>query len=76
MKRHWHPRRALLPTPDGQQRWDRAYQALLTWTMPATETPQRAASPVPVGQDGEERGSGDRDLCARVDAAAGADADD
>jgi hypothetical protein len=35
MKRQWQIQRRLLATPDGQQRWDRAYQALLRWTEPA-----------------------------------------
>lgn len=35
MKRQWQIRRHLLATADGQQRWDRAYQALLRWTGPA-----------------------------------------
>jgi GH25 family lysozyme M1 (1,4-beta-N-acetylmuramidase) len=34
MKHQWHPRRALVVTPDGQQRWDRAYQSLLAWGQP------------------------------------------
>ena len=32
MKREWRIRRQLLATPEGQQRWDRAYQQLLKWT--------------------------------------------
>ena len=39
MKRQWQIRRQLLAIPDGQQRWDRAYQALLRWTEPATAVP-------------------------------------
>lgn len=36
MKRQWQIQRRLLATPDGRQRWDRAYQALLRWTEPTT----------------------------------------
>ena len=35
MKRQWHIQRQLLPMPDGQHRWDRAYQQLLSWAAPA-----------------------------------------
>lgn len=31
MKRHWQVRRQVTPHPDGQRRWDRAYQLLLQW---------------------------------------------
>ena len=33
MKRHWIKRRQLQPQPDGEQRWDRAYQYLLQWSQ-------------------------------------------
>jgi hypothetical protein len=33
MKHQWCVRRELKPYPDGQQRWDRAYQYLLRWTL-------------------------------------------
>jgi uncharacterized protein (UPF0548 family) len=36
MKQRWQIRRRLQAMPDGQQRWDRAYQALLRWTEPTT----------------------------------------
>jgi uncharacterized protein (UPF0548 family) len=72
MKRQWRIRRDRLAVPDGQQRWDRAYQHLLHWT---------AASPPPLvpsvshqpRAEVEHEGS---DLRAGVDAAAGAGADD
>ena len=31
MKHQWCVRRQATPYPDGQQRWDRAYQLLLQW---------------------------------------------
>jgi hypothetical protein len=31
MKRHWCTHRAGVVHPDGQQRWDRAYQLVLDW---------------------------------------------
>ena len=36
MNHHWRVRRQMTSSPDGQQRWDRAYQLLLRWT----ETPR------------------------------------
>lgn len=33
MKHQWYVGRDLKPRPDGQQRWDRAYQNLLRWTL-------------------------------------------
>ena len=32
MRRQWTVRRTRQPEPDGQRRWDRAYQELLAWT--------------------------------------------
>jgi hypothetical protein len=31
--RQWQVQRQLLPCPEGQQRWDRVYQLLLSWTQ-------------------------------------------
>jgi hypothetical protein len=41
MRRQWTVRRGERPTPDGQHRWDRAYQHLLAWTtrQPLEEVP-------------------------------------
>jgi hypothetical protein len=72
MKREWHIRRELLATPDGHRRWDRAYQALLTWTG----TDGMAPTMVVGTRAGKERDDAGRDLCAGVDAAPGAGADD
>ena len=33
MKRRWHVRREAMERPDGRQRWDRAYQAILRWSL-------------------------------------------
>ena len=72
MKRAWHIRRELLATADGHRRWDRAYQALLTWTA----TDEVAPTTVGRARVGKERDDAGRDLCAGVDAAPGAGADD
>ena len=37
-RRAWHVRRTSVPTPTGQQRWDRAYQLLLQWAMTSPES--------------------------------------
>jgi hypothetical protein len=71
MKRQWQIQRRLQATPDGQQRWDRAYQALLRWTEPATVTSVTTS----------EHGRGEvvrhvrSGVCASVYAAAGPSAD-
>jgi hypothetical protein len=35
MKRQWTVHRQFKACPDGEQRWDRAYQYLLKWAMTA-----------------------------------------
>ena len=42
MKRQWIVHRQFQPCPDGEQRWDRAYQYLLQWAMLATQEPLQA----------------------------------
>jgi len=39
MKRQWTVHRQFKPYPDGEQRWDRAYQYLLQWAILATQEP-------------------------------------
>jgi hypothetical protein len=67
MKHQWHPRRALVVTPDGQQRWDRAYQSLLGWGQPpAHPRPSQADQEAREScQEGPHAHSG---VCARLDA--------
>ncbi len=71
MKRQWRIRRDLLATPDGHQRWDRAYQHLLHWTA------ARPASRVPSASDQQrvEVEDEDSDLRAGIDAAPGTGTD-
>jgi hypothetical protein len=33
MKRHWQVHRRSVQRPDARQRWDRAYQSVLRWTL-------------------------------------------
>jgi hypothetical protein len=67
MKRAWHILRTTVAHPDGQRRWDRAYQLLLRWADDATApsqplTPQeddhahcpvQSANPRPLGNEPE-----------------------
>ncbi len=40
MKPRWHIHRRMTPLPDGQRRWDQAYQWLLEWSRcPAAPPP-------------------------------------
>jgi hypothetical protein len=72
MQRQWYIRRQSVPTPDGQRRWDRAYQYLLRWSasslLPGTSRIESA-------QRREEMHE-DCDLRPRLDTAAGTGADD
>ena len=66
MKHHWQIRRQLTPYPDGQQRWDRAYQHLLRWTSresPTTNPASAIPNPTP------EVDHANSHLCPCVDAA-------
>jgi hypothetical protein len=45
-RRAWHVRRTSVPTPTGQQRWDRAYQLLLQWAMTVLEATQALGFPI------------------------------
>jgi hypothetical protein len=70
MRRQWTVRRTRQPEPDGQRRWDRAYQELLAWTRAGSGDERRDAV-VPGPSDLEvkhESGS----LCPRLDTAASA----
>lgn len=70
MKRAWRIRREVLAAPDGQRRWDRAYQELLSWACPGSTA---ALAGERAGKEGVDAG---RDLRTGVDAAAGTGADD
>src|SRR4051812_19084019 len=73
MRRQWIVRRTMQQDPDGQRRWDRAYQELLAWTSvgPADEVPGVAVLEPPSPEvDDESCG-----ICPRLDAASGASTD-
>jgi uncharacterized protein (UPF0548 family) len=58
MKRQWNIRRQTTAVPDGQQRWDQAYQMLMEWTRctTATETPPE-----------QEKHDASRRVCTSID---------
>lgn len=69
MKRHWQVSRAEQPCPDGQRRWDRAYQLLLDWAAGPPAEPSRP-SPLTEITDASRR------LRPRLDPAPDPDPDD
>jgi hypothetical protein len=66
MRRTWRIRRDLVGVPDGQARWDRAYQLVLAG--------EQSSLVGPGGQKGEQDASSV--LCARVNGSAAAGPDD
>lgn len=66
--RQWRLRRHVQPRPDGQQRWDRAYQQLLRWST----TPNMSSPPMNPQEDSHASSH----LCARLHPTAGPGADD
>ncbi len=71
MRCQWIVRRTMRPDPDGQRRWDRAYQQVLAWTKEMAVASAGASRGPGAREDGHEGGA----LCPRVDAAPGASPD-
>lgn len=76
MKRQWRVRRQTCARPDGQQRWDRAYQTPLAWTATRPSSTgarlngdERPTTDRPVID--REGPSANRRVCARLDDAPG-----
>jgi hypothetical protein len=68
-KRKFSVRRHTRETADAQRRWDQAYLCLVQWSsVSPREFPQ--------GRIRQESSHESRDLCACLDATAGANADD
>jgi hypothetical protein len=44
MKRQWCVRRGTVERPDARQRWDRAYQSILRWTLESGPTSAPSAN--------------------------------
>jgi len=57
MKRQWRVRRETLGRADARQRWDRAYQSILRWSL---EAEQRASNPSEDGKEERYAGGGVR----------------
>ena len=71
MRCKWTVRRTMQPDPDGQRRWDRAYQEALAWTTEMAVAPADALRGPGAREDGHEGGA----LCPGVDTAPGAGSD-
>jgi uncharacterized protein (UPF0548 family) len=67
MKRQWNIRRQTTAVPDGQQRWEQAYQMLMEWTLCTTAT---ETSP------GQEKHDASRRVCTGIDHKSGSPAND
>jgi len=65
MHRAWQVHRDTVARPDGQQRWDRAYQLVLRWAD--------AASPAPAVPTPQEEDNADCPVCACLDQPSAAD---
>lgn len=69
MKRSWTVRRTVQDLPNGEQRWDRAYQILLRWAQDAhIDRAANAVTPADLAQEVSDESS---DLRTRIDTAAG-----
>jgi hypothetical protein len=56
MKRQWRVRREVMERPDARQRWDRAYQAILRWSLKN----EQAHAPSANGKEGYHESGGIR----------------
>ena len=70
MKRTWTVIRTLESQPDGQRRWDIAYQLLWQWTL------EREAQNQSTSTDKQEEPDEDRTLHARINGTSTAESDD
>jgi hypothetical protein len=57
LKRQWRVRRGMVGRTDARQRWDRAYQSVLRWSL---EAEQRASDPNEDGKEEHHAGGGIR----------------
>lgn len=73
MQRQWQIQRTLVETPNGQQRWDQAYQLLLRW---AQVNPLPAVSSSPPAPPNQEECHASSRLCTRLDVASSPASDD
>src|SRR5215210_5359541 len=81
--RHWQIQRTLLELPNAQQRWDRAFQALLQWNLscPPPSTQLTGTAPVALSMRMNEKEVANHDLtthsplCQSFDPAPGPEPD-
>src|SRR5918995_1121075 len=73
MKRQWHVRREAMVRPDAQDRWDRAYQAILRWSLENERGHEQARAPSANGKEEYHEGGGVR---SGLDLSAGQARDD
>jgi hypothetical protein len=69
MKRRWRVRREAVERPDAKQRWDRAYQSILRWSLEN----EQARAP---GVNGKEEYHESGGIRPRLDLSAGQTCDD
>src|SRR5512135_133107 len=74
MKHDWRTTRRLQPHPDGQRRWDRAYQLILEWAAANTEPGHPSADGLAPSSLMKEITCENCDLCTSLDTVPGADA--
>jgi hypothetical protein len=60
MKRRWHVRREAMERPDGRQRWDRAYQVILQWSLENEQVRAPGANASANGKEEYHEGGGVR----------------
>lgn len=60
MKRQWHVHREAVERPDGRQRWDRAYQSILRWSLENERGHERVRAPGANGKEEYHEGGGVR----------------
>jgi hypothetical protein len=72
MKRRFRASRRLQPHSDGQRRWDHAYQLLLQWADNGALPEAHRLRPPLLAKEATDAGC---DLCTRLHATPGADAD-
>jgi hypothetical protein len=61
MASRWHVVRNLVPQPDGQRRWDYAYQCLIGWTSELGNAAKLTST------SDQEKSNGNRPVCPSID---------
>ncbi len=69
MASRWNVVRNFVPQPDGQRRWDYAYQCLIGWTN------EQEITAKPTSTSDQEKSNGNRPVCPSLDQPSTADSD-